>query len=316
MNYVILDFEWNQAASKSETITAPIRLNGEIIQIGAVKTDENFKLTDKFDAYISPRFYTVMNRHVQKITGISGELLSLGEPFADVYKKFINWCGNEFGFITWGYDDIPMLVSNLIIHGIDPPVFKHYNLQLIFKNQADNSREQWSLSDAVAKLGIEANAEAHDALNDAVFTYKICEKLDMEKGIAEYSSMKTERREAIETKVFQIMGKRRTNLESEGITSVKCPLCGLPLVLREWIYFDNRKQSTLGFCAEHGEFLIKIRSEKNLENRNIIRVIYRSDERARAAYNKNIKRKRALIFKEQNRGDKEILYRNDNNSNV
>ncbi len=314
MNYIILDMEWNQAISKSETITAPIRLSGEIIQIGAVKTDEKFKFIDKFNAYILPRFYTVMNRHVQKITGISEELLSVGKPFADVYKEFINWCGNEFSFITWGCDDIPMLRDNLIIHEIETPVFNYYNLQVIFKNQVDNSREQWALSDAVSKLGININAEVHDALNDAVFTYRICEKLDMKKGVSEYASFKPERREAIETKVFQNINKHRKSLEAAGITSVNCPLCGLPLALREWLYFENGKQSTLGFCAEHGEFFIKIRSERVSDSRNVIRTIYRSDERARKAYSRNIKKIRALKLKE--RKHKEILNRNDNNSNI
>ena len=54
MNYIILDMEWNQAFDKSQMVTEPILLRGEIIEIGAVKTDENFNAIDAFKAYVRP----------------------------------------------------------------------------------------------------------------------------------------------------------------------------------------------------------------------------------------------------------------------
>ena len=53
MEYIILDMEWNQPISKSQYIKEPVNLVGEIIQIGAVKLDSNFCVTDIFKCNIS-----------------------------------------------------------------------------------------------------------------------------------------------------------------------------------------------------------------------------------------------------------------------
>ena len=47
MYYIILDMEWNQAMDRAHTVQEPVLLRGEIIQIGAVKCDEDFNLVDK-----------------------------------------------------------------------------------------------------------------------------------------------------------------------------------------------------------------------------------------------------------------------------
>ena len=47
MQYIFLDLEWNNAYSKIHH-----RFVNEIIEIGAVKLDENFLETDRFDVFI------------------------------------------------------------------------------------------------------------------------------------------------------------------------------------------------------------------------------------------------------------------------
>ena len=46
MSYIVLDLEWNQAMSSNASVfnRLPIHLSGEIIQIGAVKLDDDFCL--------------------------------------------------------------------------------------------------------------------------------------------------------------------------------------------------------------------------------------------------------------------------------
>ena len=78
MNYIILDMEWNQAMDRAHTVQEPVLLRGEIIQIGAVKCDENFNLVDKLKINVAPKYYRKMNRHVEKITGITSAMLAKG----------------------------------------------------------------------------------------------------------------------------------------------------------------------------------------------------------------------------------------------
>ena len=74
--------EWNQPFSKDVTKTRNgIRLVGEIIQIGAVKLDQNQKIIDTFEVKISPKIYTVMQHMVKQITGLTEKLLESGVTF-------------------------------------------------------------------------------------------------------------------------------------------------------------------------------------------------------------------------------------------
>ena len=49
MNYIVMDLEWNQAISQKFVKTKPVYLSGEIIEIGAVKVDEELLLNFKMD---------------------------------------------------------------------------------------------------------------------------------------------------------------------------------------------------------------------------------------------------------------------------
>jgi len=129
MNYIVLDMEWNQPYSKYKKHIGSMALRGEIIQIGAVKLNRRFKICGKFDMTIKPRFYKNINRHVEKITGITQTTLDASPDFEKVFKKFMKFCGKNCALVTWGTDDMPMLRDNLCAYGIDPVVLpKHYNV--------------------------------------------------------------------------------------------------------------------------------------------------------------------------------------------
>ena len=113
MNYIIMDLEWNQALNPSKTVREPVLLHGEIIQIGAVKTDDKFNLIDKIKINVRPKYYKKMNPHVAQITGITDMQLTSGETFPQSFRRFKEWCGSEFRFITWGFDDLNMLADIL-----------------------------------------------------------------------------------------------------------------------------------------------------------------------------------------------------------
>ena len=57
MNYIVMDLEWNQAISQKFVKTKPVYLSGEIIEIGAVKVDEEFNIIDSYKQYVKPNFY-------------------------------------------------------------------------------------------------------------------------------------------------------------------------------------------------------------------------------------------------------------------
>ena len=188
MNYIILDLEWNQAVSAARMIRKPVMLHGEIIQIGAVKTNDKFELIDQIKINVRPKYYKIMNSHVEKLTGITQLQLMSGESFPQAFKRFQMWCGEEFRFITWGFDDLGVFADNLALHGLDPSFGSDYiNLQLIYNRQTNAEHLQCALSAAAENLGVPLDVQVHDAFNEAYLSFELCRKLDMKLGLAEYS---------------------------------------------------------------------------------------------------------------------------------
>lgn len=316
MYYIILDMEWNQAMDRAHTIQEPVLLRGEVIQIGAVKCDEDFNLVDRLKINVAPKYYKKMNRHVEKITGITSDMLADGLPFPEAFGKLREWCTPEFRFITWGFDDIAMLADNLELHGFDPKFGSDYvNLQLIYKNQIDNERVQWSLSDAVERLGIPLDAQAHDAMNDAWFTFQVCRKLDMKRGLAEYSGMSPGQRPVISREIFRDIHDIRKITEDVNVTRIPCPDCGKPLCNGEWLSLGVVRKNDICTCPEHGDFLVKIVCKRASADRwTVTRSVYRSDDEALASYRKKIEKQHAAIERRKAAAAKEKA--DDNDSTV
>jgi inhibitor of KinA sporulation pathway (predicted exonuclease) len=315
MNYIIMDMEWNQAQSPAHVVQSPVVLHGEIIQIGAVKTDEQFNFIEKIKIAVCPKYYKKMNRHVEKITGITSLQLTYGERFPQAFKRLVKWCGNDFRFITWGSDDIGMLAENLSLHGLDPNFGGDYiNLQLIYKRQVDPKHLQCALAAAAESLDVPMNIQAHDALNDALYTYEICRRLDMQKGLAEYSELAGVTRVALRKDVIKNVTDNRAVLDDSRVRNCQCPSCDLIMTPNEWVYYGGGKKTTVTQCSEHGDFLVKLTCKKVSDgNWTVNRSVYAADKDTIKLFNQKLE--------EQNRkrleraAEREMELKNGNNGN-
>lgn len=304
MYYIILDMEWNQPMSPAKMVRSPVLLNSEIIQIGAFKTDEGFNLIDKIKINVRPKFYKQMNPHVEKITGITSIQLTAGETFPQAFRRFSQWCGEEFRFITWGFDDVGVLADNLAVHGLDASYGSDYiNLQLIYNRQVNADHLQIGLSAAAEKLEIPISVQVHDALNDAYLTYEICRKLDMRVGIAEYAEYAA----AVPSPLFKdavngIEDPKKMTADPE-VVRLACPDCGKPLKYREWLFGSYRSCKTIADCpACGGLFKVKLKASMIVErNYTIVRSVFKADKGDAAAFEEKLRkreeRKKAIAEK-------------------
>ena len=121
MNYVVVDLEWNQAMSSKSSVfnKLPIKLRGEIIEIGAVRLTEDMRPAEEFTVDVKPVYFKRMHYKVKKLTGFDKERLALGHSFKDAFESFREWCGDDPVFITWGCDDKGIMEQNIIIHDLD-----------------------------------------------------------------------------------------------------------------------------------------------------------------------------------------------------
>ena len=115
---IVLDLEWNQPFSMRSMITTPVRLHGEIIQIGAVKLNEQLEIVDTFKVMVKPKYYPYMHRKISRLTQISKADLAYGFPFKQAFAYFTAWCPEDAVFLTWGNEDFKVLYSNISVHKI------------------------------------------------------------------------------------------------------------------------------------------------------------------------------------------------------
>ena len=251
MNYIIFDLEWNQCGSESEIITEPLCLPGEIIEIGAVKLDDAFQKQDELRLYIKPKYYQKLHRRIVSLTGIRDKmLLEQGLTFPEAYEKFRAFCGEEYSFMTWSTSDLPILVDNMLLHGIDVSDLPDtYDLQRIFCNEIMRFSRRMSLDDALKVLN-EKGDTAHDALNDSRNTALVCNHLDLEEYAGEYVS-----RAFAEPPLKTVFESPRAALESEALRQYRCPWCGETVTAEAWLRAEHDEYISMGRCSQEDEIL-------------------------------------------------------------
>lgn len=295
MNYIVLDMEWNQPYSANLKIKKPVMLYGEIVQIGAVKLDENCRILDTFKIMVAPKYYTRMNKMVSQLTSITDEQLRYGFAFPDAFRHFSRWCGEEFAFFTWGTDDINMLRDNMILHGLDTGwIPDTYNIQVIFDNQVTKENRQVSLLYAMDKIG-EPALDAHDALNDARNTAVVCLHLDMEKGLADYIALQKKlncygRRAAERNRSGKTYESKNEAFMDPELLRFVCPECGMNAECTGIVKQNTNKFICIGRCSNGDEMFVRLRFTKRADDCfSVSRIIYKMDDANREYYMKRRK---------------------------
>lgn len=186
MNYIVLDLEWNQASSERRVVKKDFPF--EIIEIGAVKLNENREIINRFSELICPQVHTQMNRITRDIIHIPDEELGNARYFQEVIKDFFLWCGEEeFRFCTWGSMDLTELQRNIRYFGTEPlmgmrgpesPII-YYDIQKLFSICYEGKKNPRTLKYAVDFLKMDEEEEFHRAYNDAFYTARIFQKLDL-----------------------------------------------------------------------------------------------------------------------------------------
>lgn len=185
MNYIVLDMEWNYPLTRKKKVRDPFFLRGEIIQIGAVKLDAQLEVCDSFEAMIRPEFYPYINRKVQKLTLITQSDVEQGISFEKAIYQFKQWCGPGDIILTWGCEDIQMLIDNLDFRDMDFDwIPEDFDAQWMFDDQVTLENRRYSLDYARFKFDVKGR-NAHNALNDAYNTAEVLQHLNVAEWIEE-----------------------------------------------------------------------------------------------------------------------------------
>lgn len=304
MNYIVLDLEWNQPAWRGAMVEKPVHLVGEIVQIGAVRLNKKFRIKKELRLGVAPKFYKKLHRKVSRITGLTAEDLKNGLPFDKAMKKLRRFCGKNFVFLTWGPDDIPMLLDNLRLHAMDdkwvPEVF---DLQVFFAHQIAKQNRQFALEDAMEMLG-EGEFRAHDALEDAHSTAIICRHLNMEEGMKNYASLAGDitSRPLASTELRIRYRDKGEALKELRDTPFDCPACDGFLTPETMIPQNPHKYLSLATCSAGERYLVRFKLYQDPEHSwRATREVYTITEALRVFYEEKDKRYTEIKRKERER---------------
>ena len=300
MYYITLDLEWNQAY-RQQLLAVQKRISqrllGEVMQIGAVKLDESLSPCGSFQIIVRPRFFRKIHRHVRDLTHITQEMMDRGTTLQDAGERFRRWCGEDFAFLTWGPDDIPMLKDNFRANKMDGSWLDNtYDLQRIFNMQTDGQSKQRSLEYAMEHFGIPQNLPPHDALNDAYFTALVAARLDVKGGIEALRSGER-RHEGDVTEEYGNADAGDEGFESidealsdAEIISHACPICGSALSQEgKFLHSRGQKYTVPLKCEKDGAIMLRMKLHRNFDETWRAKCTYSAaDEESLAAYEKGM----------------------------
>lgn len=280
MNYIVLDLEWNQAAepqAKPEQSPA-----FEIIEIGAVKLDENRKKADVFHELIRPQIFHKMNQITGELIHLDMEQLAECRVFAEAAGDFIKWCGEDYIFCTWGCQDLLELQRNMDYYNMtrmsEEPI-RYYDVQKLFSIAFEDRKLRRTLEYAVDFLQIEKAAAFHRADADAYYAAQVFARIDKPEVLRYYSydtyRLPENRMEELHV-LFDDYGKyisrafpdKTAAMADNEVRSVRCPLCGARTKKKVGWFTNNRKHYyAVVYCNAHGLLKGKIRLRKSADNR-------------------------------------------------
>ena len=287
MNYIVFDLEWNQGRlGKRDSHHSIIPF--EIIEIGAIKLDENMEVLSQFHELIKPRVYKEMPQLIEDMLHVDMDELEEGESFEKVCEDFLEWCGDDHIFCTWGNQDLLELQRNMLYFGVAPLAygpFEYLDVQKLFSIAFEDGKSRRNLEYAIDDLKIEKDVPFHRAYADAWYTAKVLEKISTE--FFEYCSYDVfwlpEEPETEIHKIYPSYSKyisrqfenKAAALADKEVTSMRCYVCDKNTRKKiKWFSTGGRNYICVSQCPQHGLMKGKIRLKKHILTEDREEMVY------------------------------------------
>ena len=274
MNLIVFDLEWNIGYQPKTFLYhgTELTLRGEIIQIGAVRINARGDVLDTFEVNLRPRIFRKLQHHIAKVTGLSQGDLDAGLPMKEGLQKFLDWAGPDAELAEWGLDDVPVLKQKIFLEGLDENwPDRWYDLQRIFLQAYPRKEgEGLTLESVVDRLGIHKEEPFHNALDDALYTTKVCRKLPLAEGLATYPTEEELLKEALlgaepnpaarDIRLFMNRMEHDDYRNVSELTEAACPECSAPLTPDEvWLKRGNTGYYTRCTCPYCGAWYLRFK---------------------------------------------------------
>ncbi len=170
MNYIILDLEWD-----SSYFVKQKRFINQILQIGAVKLNENFDVTDSIELTIRSPISKRVSGRFASLTGITSEKMRNGIPFEQAVKRYNEWVGSNTITMTWSDSDLYTILENEdnLLNSVRFKIEKYLDLQRFIQGEMRlkgyTEKNQISLENATEWFCLKTDGlDFHTARDDSL----------------------------------------------------------------------------------------------------------------------------------------------------
>lgn len=273
-NYIVFDLEWNQGESPARN--GDKTLTFEIVEIGAVKLNSQKEKIGEFSRLIKPQIHKQMHRITGRLIHLTMEDLEGGGLFQNVAREFLEWCGEDPIFCSWGPLDLTEFQRNLDFYRMpllsDRPI-AFYDVQKLYSIAFDDGKNRKSLENAIDELMLKKDIPFHRALADAEYTAKIFrifdERILRRISFDTYVTPKTKKQEIritfdnYQKYISREFDTKEDILENMEIMSTKCYLCHHNIRRKvKWFTPNGKHYYAVAFCENHGYMKAKVRIKK------------------------------------------------------
>jgi len=189
-NYTVIDLEWtswknNYFGKYKELEKRELWQKKEIIQIGAIKFNKNFRIKKLLNIIVKPKINKKLSKHIISLTSLTDEIISKkGYNFLDAYKKLIKFSNNSFLFCN-GYDD-EVLRENLSYNRSKLKLIKVLNIKKILENNYQIPKKYLSSPLIKTFFGYKfLPNKAHNAVEDCKSIFLALRKMKFNLNIIE-----------------------------------------------------------------------------------------------------------------------------------
>ena len=274
MDYIILDLEWNTVYHKKEN-----RFINEILQIGAVRLNDDFNIVDTFQVNVRSSLTHKLNGKVVRLTGITSEEMLAGIPMDDAFSAYNEWAVDGAITMSWSTSDLYAIIDNTNTFKLknEFKISRYLDLQTYVQNELRLSgiqiNNQISLINAAAMLEIDTNGyELHTAKDDSIVASLILKKTYCPERF--FKNIKnTENGDFYKRLTFKAYYLKDTKDKriDPAYLRFHCPVCNNIADRKgKWKYFSNWHRATF-YCTACNSKLKAMISFKQTFDRLIVK---------------------------------------------
>jgi inhibitor of KinA sporulation pathway (predicted exonuclease) len=112
MNFIIVDLEatcWEEGREGQN----------EIIEIGAVKINQDQKTLDEFQCFVKPLKHPLLSDFCKNLTSINQQDVDQAGNFDKAISQFQDWIGSDYLLCSWGFYDKKQFQQDCKLWGLD-----------------------------------------------------------------------------------------------------------------------------------------------------------------------------------------------------